>query len=155
MDADLASQRILDGVAVPNSLAWSPDGRVMYFADTSDGRLRAYQYDAQVGRLGPMRVLADAGTAPGRPDGATVDEAGCLWSARYGGGALARFTPDGRVDRVVSLPVSQVTSCAFGGPRLDTLYVTTEGASLRKDGENLVAEIEGAERARVPFQQHL
>ena len=125
VDADLASHRILDGVAVPNSLAWSPDGRVMYFADTSDGRLRAYAYDAQVGRLGPMRVLAEASTAPGRPDGATVDEAGCLWSACYGGGALARFTPDGRLDRVVSLPVSQVTSCAFGGPRLDTLYVTT------------------------------
>ena len=125
IDADLSSHRLLDGISVPNSLAWSPDDRVMYFADTAVSRIEAYAFDVASGSLGPSRILAEPGAAPGRPDGSTVDEAGCLWNARYGGSAVVRFTPDGRVDRVVTLPVSQVTSCAFGGPGLDTLFVTT------------------------------
>ncbi len=97
----------------------------MYFTEPAVARIDAYAFDVGTGSLGASRVLAEPGAAPGRPDGSTVDEAGCLWNARYGGSAIVRFAPDGRVDRIVTLPVSQVTSCAFGGPGLDTLFVTT------------------------------
>ena len=117
--------RMLDQLRVPNALGWSPDDRTMYFADTRDGRLRAYAFDAATGTLGAMRVLVEAGTVPGNPDGATVDAAGCVWSARYGGGCVVRITPRGEIDRVVALPVTQATSCAFGDADLRTLYVTT------------------------------
>ena len=75
--------------------------------------------------LGAMRVLMDDAVVPGRPDGAAVDAQGCVWSARYGGGCVARITPRGDVDRIVPLPVSQVASCAFGDDDLRTLYITT------------------------------
>ena len=133
VDPDLSWHQVLEGVVVPNSIAWSPDDNVMYFADTHEGRIRAYAFDAESGRLGAERTLTEAGSAPGKPDGATVDEAGCLWNARYGGGCVVRFTPDGRLDRVVELPVSQVTACAFGGTRLDTLFITTAAQRLTPD----------------------
>jgi sugar lactone lactonase YvrE len=118
-------RRMLGDLRVPNALAWSPDDRVMYLADTSDGRLRAYEFIRETGEIGRMRILVEDGTLPGRPDGATVDAEGCIWSARYEGGCVARIAPNGGIDRIVSLPVSQVTSCAFGGADLRTLYVTT------------------------------
>lgn len=122
--------RMIDNVCVPNGLAWSPDDRTLYFADTRDGRIRAYAFVPQTGELGAMRILADADVLPGRPDGATVDADGCLWSARYGGGCVARITPAGRVDRVVALPATNVTSCAFGDADLRTLYITTARQGL-------------------------
>jgi sugar lactone lactonase YvrE len=122
---DLRCDRVLGDITVPNALCWSPDDRVMYFADTREGRIRAYTFDAGAGTLGPMRVLLDADALPGRPDGATVDAGGCVWSARYEGGCVAQITPDGRVDRIVEVPASRVTSCALGGADLRTLYITT------------------------------
>jgi len=116
---------VLTGLRVPNALCWSPDDGTMYFADTRDGRLRAYAWNRERGTIGAMRVLVDDGVLPGAPDGAIVDAEGCVWNARYGGGAVARLTPDGVVDRVVPLPVPNVTSCALGGADLCTLYVTT------------------------------
>jgi sugar lactone lactonase YvrE len=132
IDAHLACTRMLDGITVPNAIAWSPDDRTMYFADTRDGRLRAYDFDAASGTLGAMRVLNEQGIA-GRPDGAAVDADGGVWSARYGGGAVARILPDGRIDRIVELPATQVTSCTFGGPDLRTLFITTARQKLTPD----------------------
>lgn len=129
IDAQLACTRMLGDITVPNAIAWSPDDRTMYFADTRDGRLRAYDFDADTGALGAMRVLNAEGIA-GRPDGAAVDAEGGVWSARYGGGIVARILPDGRVDRIVALPATQVTSCAFGGTDLRTLFVTTARQKL-------------------------
>ena len=125
IDADLRVERILSEIRVPNAIAWSPDDRTMYFADTRDERLRAYEFDSASGTLGAMRILVEAGVLPGRPDGATVDAEGCVWSARFGGGCVARITPGGKIDRVLAMPVSQVTSCAFGDGDLRTLYITT------------------------------
>ena len=102
----------------------------MYFTDTADGRILAYDYDREAGLPGAPRVLVDPDGAPGHPDGSTVDETGCLWNARYAGGCVARFRPDGRLDRVIELPASQVTCCAFGGPALDTLFITTATQNL-------------------------
>jgi len=138
VDADRRAARMLFPLTVPNGLAFSPDARTMYVADTPDGRLRAYAFDAASGELGAMRVLCEAGVLPGRPDGAAVDGDGGVWSARFGGGCVARITPAGVVDRVVALPVSQVTSCAFGDGDLRTLYVTT--ARQRLDAAALARE---------------
>src|SRR4029453_15986420 len=99
--------RWLAGLRVPNGLAWSPDDRTMYFADTGDGRIRAYDFDPGAGAPGAMRVLLYEGVAPGRPDGGTGDGDGCYWSGRYGGGCVVPVPPAGAIDRVVPLPVTQ------------------------------------------------
>lgn len=117
-------------IAVPNALCFSPDKRTLYFADTRKGDIERADFDPASGSVGRWSTFVTAQAAPGRPDGATVDVEGFLWNARYQGGALARFAPDGRLDRLVRLPVSQPTSCAFGGEGLRTLYVTTATQTL-------------------------
>jgi sugar lactone lactonase YvrE len=138
IDAQRTPTRVLSPVTVPNGLAWSPDARTLYFADTPDGCLRAYDCDPASGDLGAMRILCERGVVPGSPDGAAVDVDGCVWSARYGGGCVVRLTPRGDVDRIVALPVSQVSSCAFGDDDLRTLYITT--ARQRLDAATLARE---------------
>jgi sugar lactone lactonase YvrE len=130
--ADASCARMLSDITVPNALSWSPDDRTMYFADTPDRQIRAYEFDAAEGRLGAMKVI-EAGNAPGRPDGATVDSEGCIWSARYQGSCVARITPQGKIDRIIELPASQITSCALGGRDLRTLYITTARQKLTPD----------------------
>jgi L-arabinonolactonase len=120
---------LVSGVRIANSIAFSPDGRRMYFADTPTKVIRCYDYDPESGDLGGERAFA-AVEGPGFPDGSTVDADGCLWNAEWGGGRVVRYTPVGRVDRVVALPCAQVTCCAFGGARLDQLFVTTARAGL-------------------------
>ena len=130
LDAGGTATWMLGGLTVPNGLAWSPDGTIMYFADSPSGAIQACDFDVDEGRLGEPRIFAEPGSAPGFPDGATVDAEGCLWSARWDGGCLARYAPDGRLDRTVKLPVGRVTSCAFAGPRLDRLMITTASIGL-------------------------
>ena len=128
---------LASGVRIANSIAFSPDGRRMYFADTPEKRIRLYDYDLDSGVLSGERVFVTV-EGPGFPDGSTVDAEGCLWNAEWGGGRVVRYRPDGRVDRVLPLPASQVTCCAFGGARLDRLYVTTARTGL--DPDMLAAE---------------
>ena len=117
------------GICIPNSLAFSPDGRVMYFADSLRYALHAYDYDGASGAIGSERVLATT-EPPGFPDGSTVDAEGFLWNAEFNAARLVRYAPDGRVDRIVPLPVDRPTCCAFGGANLDVLYVTTASQKL-------------------------
>jgi len=125
-----AGARVLaSGVRIANSIAFSPDGRRMYFTDTPQKRIRLYDYDLDSGLLSGERVFATI-EGPGFPDGSTVDADGCLWNAEWAGGRVVRFAPDGRVDRVLPLPASQVTCCAFGGAHLDRLFVTTARTGL-------------------------
>jgi sugar lactone lactonase YvrE len=112
------------GIRCPNSLAWSPDGTTMYFADSFDLKIYAYPFDPETGEIGERRVFADTSHREGAPDGATVDAQGYLWSARCGGYALIRYSPDGTEDRVIQLPVKYPTSCTFGDSDR-VLYVTT------------------------------
>ncbi len=128
---------LASGVRIANSIAFSPDGRRMYFADTPEKRIRLYDYDLDSGVLSGERVFVTV-EGPGFPDGSTVDAEGCLWNAEWGGGRVVRYAPDGRVIRVLPLPASQVTCCAFGGARLDRLYVTTARTGL--DPSALAAE---------------
>jgi sugar lactone lactonase YvrE len=126
---DASCTRMLGDITVPNALSWSPDNRSMYFANTPDKQIRAYEFDAGEGQLGAMKII-ETGNLPGRPDGATVDSEGCIWSARYQGSCVARITPQGKVDRIVQLPASHVTSCTLGGLDLRTLYITTARQKL-------------------------
>jgi sugar lactone lactonase YvrE len=140
----LTVERVLQSICIPNSLAWSPDNRTMYFADSADGVLRAYDYDHEQGSLGDARVLVPAEVLPGRPDGCAVDSEGCLWNARYGAGCVARIAPNGTILSTIDLPVSQPTSCALGGADLRTLYITTAAQRLSE-----------AERLHQPYAGHL
>jgi len=137
LDPDRSVHRILDDVIVPNSLAWSPDGTVMYFADTYRHRIDAFDFDTATGQPSSRRCFAEV-AGPGRPDGSAVDADGCLWNAEYAGGRLVRYTPAGRIDRVIAVPVSNPTCCAFGGSRFDTLFVTS--AAQRLSPEQLARE---------------
>ena len=124
-------------VAVPNSLAWSLDGRYTYFADGRDTVIWQYETDPRTGDLGhrePFHVLPIGSV----PDGATVDSEGFLWSANYGAGEVTRYTPRGSIDTVVRMPVSQPTSCSFGGEKFDLLFITS--ASQRLSSTRLAEE---------------
>lgn len=137
-DADFRCTKLRNAIIIPNSLAFSPDGRAMYFADTHRHTLWAYDYDPASGAATRERVFADTGK--GRPDGSCVDADGCLWNADYGASRLVRYTPAGEVDRSVELPVTHPTCCCFGDADLGTLYVTTATQRLSPQ-----------ERARQPL----
>lgn len=117
------------GISIPNSLAWSPDGRTMYFADSLRYAIFAHDFDTASGQIGPPRVFATT-QAPAFPDGSTVDAAGYLWNAEFNGARVVRYAPDGHVDRVLEVPVPRPTCCTFGGPDLDVLYVTTASQNM-------------------------
>lgn len=129
---------LADDIIVPNAIAFSPDDRLMYFADTYRHVIHVFDYDIDTGDIHSRRPFSDMQGWPGRPDGAQIDADGCLWNAEYAGGRVVRYTPDGRIDRVVTLPVSQPTSCTFGGRNLDELYITS--ASQRLSAEQLSVE---------------
>jgi len=115
------------GIGVPNGLAFSPNGRTMYWADTHRDTVWAYDYDAATGEASNERVFLDFATLPGRPDGACVDAEGGYWIACVYGSAVLRVTPDGVVDRQIAVPTLKPTMPAFGGPTLSTLFVTSIG----------------------------
>ncbi len=125
LDADLAFTRVLGDMMISNGLAWSPDGRTMYHADTPTQTVRAYDYDAAAGTPSNARVFARWSGEGERPDGATVDAEGCYWSAFYRGGKVVRVSPRGEMLAAHPLPAMCPTMCALGGPDLRTLYVTT------------------------------
>jgi sugar lactone lactonase YvrE len=125
LDPDGRCNRIRGELFVPNSIAWTPDDRLMYLADTHRHVIWAYDFDLAQGVVRNERVFADCSDHPGRPDGSCVDAAGCLWNAEYGGSRVVRYAPDGRIDQVIELPVSNITCCCFGGKGLDTLYIST------------------------------
>lgn len=140
IDAAARCTRLLSDQGIVNTLQWSADGQALISADSLDGVIYRYPMAAD-GSLGARSVWA-AEHPRGIPDGSAMDTEGYLWNARWGGHCLLRMAPDGCVDRVVELPVSHPTSCAFGGPQLDRLYVTSAApadASGRFDGAILCA----------------
>jgi sugar lactone lactonase YvrE len=133
IDAQHQVVKMAEGICIPNSLAWSPDDRTMYFADTFKRAIYAYSFDIDTGSISNQRVFARFAEGSGAPDGSTVDAEGFLWNAVYGGGRLHCYAPNGRLHRSVELPMSQPTSCAFGGTDLNTLYVTSASQRLRAE----------------------
>lgn len=125
---DQAPPQPLSGeLLVPNGLAFSPDGRTMYLSDSHPQaqQVWAFDYDTATGQASRQRLFVDMRPLPGRPDGAAVDADGCYWICANDAGLVHRFTPAGRLDRSLPLPVKKPAMCAFGGAQLDTLFVTT------------------------------
>lgn len=127
-DRDLTTTQILDGIHIANTVSVTADGRTLLLADS---RLRTiFAYDTA--HLYRRRVFART-EGDIAPDGSALDAEGCLWNAQWGGARLVRYAPDGSVDRIVAMPVSQPTSCAFGGADLKTLYVTSARDGLSNE----------------------
>lgn len=122
-----------DRVTVANGLGWTPDGRRMFFTDSPARTIWTYDYDPLTGSATGRRPFV-VDEESGFPDGLTIDADGCIWSARWNGGRLVRYRPDGTVDRTIALPVHKPTSVAFAGPELRTLVVTSASAEPG-DGE--------------------
>ncbi|MFZ2293492.1 MAG: SMP-30/gluconolactonase/LRE family protein [Polaromonas sp.] len=127
--------KLLDGFITPNGMAFSPDGRTMYLSDShpSVQSVWAFDYDTETGTPSNRRLFIDMNLLPGRPDGAAVDADGCYWICGNDAGLVHRFTPDGKLDRSLPVPVKKPAMCAFGGAGLDTLFVT----SIRPEGIDL------------------
>ena len=133
LDHDLSLHKTETGIVVSNSIAFSPDGGTMYYADLDQDVIWAYDLDTATGAISNKRVFVGPGSAPGIPDGSTVDSEGYVWNARWNGWCVARFAPDGTLDRTVDMPFQQVTCPMFGGPGLDVLYVTGARVNLSED----------------------
>jgi sugar lactone lactonase YvrE len=119
---------VLDDVAVSNGTGWSPDGSLMYYIDSPTRRVDVF--DHEHGSVANRRPFVEIEDGAGFPDGLTVDAEGCVWVALWEGSAVRRYTPDGELDRVIPLPVPRVTACAFAGPELTDLYITTARVGL-------------------------
>ena len=130
---DRSIRRMESGVNISNGLGWSPDDRTFYFTDSPARVIYAYDFDPLSGSIANRRVFASIPDAPreGFPDGLAIDEEGCIWSARWGGWKVVRYTPDGSIEREIAMPVEFPTSCAFGGPNLDELYITSAYVEIR------------------------
>ncbi len=128
LDPDLSVHRFDTGIACVNGPCWSPDQRIFYYADTVLNVVWAADWDAGTGQISNKRRFLSCDPGAGLADGATVDAEGYFWCAFFGGSAIRRYAPDGSLDRVVQLPVQNVTSLIFGGAELDTIYVTSAGA---------------------------
>lgn len=119
---------------IPNATCFSPDGRIAYWTDTPTMKIMQCPTDPETGLpTGDWTLFADVTGHRGYPDGAVVDSQGYLWNARWGGSCVVRHAPDGSIDRIIEVPVSQVTCPAFGGPDLKTLFITTASKGLSPD----------------------
>lgn len=121
-----------DGLHLPNGLACSPDGTLLYLSDSHPkvNRIWSFALDADAGMLTQQKVFFEGSDLPGRPDGATVDIDGCYWICAIDGWEVVRITPAGKIDRRIALPVAKPTKVAIGGARLDTLFITSVRANL-------------------------
>lgn len=124
-DPDGRCHRMVDNLICPNGLGFSPDGRTMYHSDSRQDYVFAWDHDTATGDIRNQRIFLAMDLTEGRPDGAAVDTEGYYWVCHVNGWRVARYSPEGKIDRVIGLPVQRPTMCAFGGSGLDTLYVTT------------------------------
>jgi sugar lactone lactonase YvrE len=125
LDPDGRCETVLEGLTISNGLGWSPDARTMYLVDSGPRVVYAFAYDPASGAISDQRVVVALDEAEGAPDGMTVDAAGDLWVAVYGGGCVRRYAPDGEPRQELRVPAVQATCCGFAGVGLSRLYVTT------------------------------
>lgn len=135
LDPDGSITQVLHDLDISNGLAWTADGTRAHYVDSGTGRVDVFDYDVGSAGLSNRRPLVVVDPGLGMPDGLALDAEGGTWVALWTGGAVHRYGPDGTLDAVVRLPVSQVTSCAFGGEGLDQLFITTSRLGLGDDAE--------------------
>jgi sugar lactone lactonase YvrE len=160
LDGSGRVEKVLGGLTISNGLGWSPDGATMYLADSGPRVIHAFDFDGEAGTISRGRELLTVPVEVGAPDGLTVDAAGDLWVAVYGGGQVQRFSPDGVLLEVRVVPARQSTCCAFAGPGLHRLYVTTatenwsEEQRRSEPGAGLVYRLEtdAVGRPALPFR---
>ena len=138
IDGNLKVQTLIDQISCANSICFSPAGNTMFFADTPDREILAFDYEKDRGTLTNKRLHASFKQEPGLPDGSCVDAEGGVWNAEWEGHRVVRVAPNGTIDHVIDVPVWKPTCCAFGGPNLDTLFITTsrlmsDEAALKKE----------------------
>jgi L-arabinonolactonase len=138
MDKDLSLHRVIEDVGCSNGLAWSPDSKVMYFADSHMPIVRAYDFDPPTGAIENERVFIEFSASGDCADGATVDAEGCYWVTIPFKGRVDRYDPDGRLMQSIKMPNDLPTCCEFGGKDLDILFVTT--AVLRRPAGQLIGQ---------------
>ena len=137
VNEDGSYHEVFGGVTVSNGIIWSKDHKIMYYIDTPLGTVRAWNYDLESGAITNERIVITVPREMGGPDGMTIDAEGKLWIAHWGGSMVGRWDPDtGKLLARIEVPVPNVTSCAFGGPDLDILYITTAGGDDPKILEN-------------------
>jgi len=139
LDSQLKTSQHLSGLKISNALCWSRDSSKMYHADSPTHSLRVYDFDVETGRIGNSRVFAQTETSVD-PDGACVDADDYIWNAQWGGSRVVRYAPDGAIDCVLSMPISQATCVAFGGRDFSILAVTS--ARIGLSNEALIAQPE-------------
>ena len=127
LDTDGSLTRLLDGVGTSNGLGFTPDRKRMYYTDSPKREIYLFDYDEDTGAITDQRVFVRTPEGEGIPDGMTVDAEGFVWSARWGGGCVVRYDPDGKEDRRIAFPAKMVSSLTFGGENYTDIYVTTAG----------------------------
>jgi len=158
-DSNGLSEPLVRGLLTGNGLGFSPDGRVMYLSDSHPKAQRIWRFElGEDGVPHGQREFVDMNLYPGRPDGAAVDAEGCYWICGNDAGQVHRFTPEGRLDRSLQLPVSKPAMCSFGGPGMEWLFVTSippaqpaAGFDASLDGAVLALRLGVKGLAEVPF----
>ena len=153
IDGDGSFTKLVSDIGVSNTLCWDEKRKRLYFADTTARTIRVFDWDAESGHISNPRVFA-AKHPRGFPDGSALDAEGYLWNCRWAGSCIIRYAPDGSVDRIVDVPVTNPTSCVFGGPDLRTLYITSAYQGM-SDAKRAANPLEGAllvANADVPGQ---
>ena len=148
---DASTTELLDGITTSNGLGWSPDDRTFYYTDSVARTIWAFDFDPDTAALSNRRVFAVDEDC--FPDGLTVDASGAVWAAKWNGGRIVRYRPDGTVDRTIELPIRKPTSVSFAGPALDVLAVTSanrEAGDGELAGAVLLLEVGTTGIAEVP-----
>jgi sugar lactone lactonase YvrE len=160
LDPDRSLHTVLTGVTISNGIDWSPAGELCYYVDSAERRVDVFDFDVLTGGLSSRRPFVEIEESQGLPDGLTVDRAGGVWVALFGGSQVRRFTPAGHLECVVEVPGPRlVTSCCFGGPGLDQLFISTSTQNLTAEqlrdqpgaGAIFVARPGESGRPAVPF----
>lgn len=133
VDIDKSISVVEEDLGIPNTFVWSPDNKNFYFTDTLKGKILSYNFELESGELSNKKNFAKFDR--GHPDGSTIDTDGCIWNCRWGGSCLVRFTPKGKIDQVVEMPVQNITNCVFGGSDMKTLFITTASNKGKNESE--------------------
>ncbi|WP_018157886.1 SMP-30/gluconolactonase/LRE family protein [Demetria terragena] len=141
LDPDGSTSEILTDLTISNGLGWSPDGTLAYYIDTPTRTISAFDWSPEAGLTNRRPFVELDASVTGGPDGLTVDAEGGVWVALFGGAGVRRYSPEGSLEAIITVEPSQVTACTFGGPDLDTLYITTSRENLGDDEEPLAGAV--------------